>query len=605
MSAKIRVLDEQTINQIAAGEVIENPASVIKELVENSLDAGATEVCVEILAGGRQLIRVSDNGCGMNRDDALLSLERHATSKISQVEDIFHVHTMGFRGEAVPSVASVSKFTLLTCPREPEGADGTLIIVDGGKVVKCCSAARSPGCTIEVKSLFFNVPVRRKFQRSPTYDANEIEKRMNLFSLAHPEIQFTLRHNEKTVLSVKAGEKGAWPQRIAEVLGEEFVAGTCPIQYSQGETSVHGILGVPSFTRHNRSGQYIFVNGRPIQVPMVSFAVRDAYGTMLSSGRHPIFVLFFTLPGEWVDINVHPQKREARFRRESQIREFLMEAVQKSLKRATQASSYEAPPPVLPSAPSPVVSAPAPRPLSRYFSGGGGWKPSSSPVTSPPLFSQPKAPSVPEPTQQALISAPVRSRVLSVLSPYLVVDASALPDGEDKGLAYVDPRAARSRIFYERLKKGEGEELKTPPSQRLLMPIELKLPALESSLLRAFLPELERLGLVIESSGDHSFVVKGIPPGVKIQETGDTIRELLDSLQEKGSEGSLEADRDRRLATLAQRAAVASVKALSLDMAQALVDELLRCEQSLRCPMGKPTMVFLGAEEIAQQFQKG
>ena len=229
-SSKIRVLDEHTINKMAAGEVIESPASVVKELVENSLDAQATDICVEIKSGGRQLIRVTDNGCGMNPDDALLCLERHATSKIKEVEDIQSIFTMGFRGEAIPSIASISKFILLTCAQEGKG---TLLIVEGGKIIQCGEAVRSQGTTIEVKSLFFNVPVRKKFQKSPAYDANEILKIITILSLGHPHVKFQMIDNEKSVLQtgmpIETDFKEQMKDRIATVLGAEFIKACSPL----------------------------------------------------------------------------------------------------------------------------------------------------------------------------------------------------------------------------------------------------------------------------------------------------------------------------------------------------------------------------------------
>ena len=298
MVSKIRVLSENSINKIAAGEVIENPASVVKELVENSLDAGATDICVEIKGGGRQLIRVTDNGSGMSADDALLCLERHATSKIRDVQDIHQITSLGFRGEAIPSIASISKFMLLTCLHE-KSEEGTLVIVEGGNILKCAPAACSPGTTIEVKSLFFNVPVRKKFQKSPAYDTTEILKMLSLLALGHPDIKFQLISNQEILLNAPAPLSTSFDDQLGErinaVLGSEFFQGTCHAQGSKGDLELQGYIGLPACTRHNRTGQFLFINKRAVFSPLISYAVREGYGPSLSTNRHPLFVLHLNL----------------------------------------------------------------------------------------------------------------------------------------------------------------------------------------------------------------------------------------------------------------------------------------------------------------------
>lgn len=335
VQSKIRVLTEHTINKIAAGEVIENPASVIKELVENSIDAGSTTICVEIQNGGRQLVRITDDGCGMSHDDALLSLERHATSKIKEVDDIQEITTMGFRGEAIPSIASISKFTLLTCPRTDDGveATGTLVCVDGGRIVSCAGAARSPGTTIEVKSLFFNVPVRRKFQKSPAYDIHEIQKMLSLLALGYPNVQFELISDQKTLLKTLPPLEGIsfserLRKRIEEVLGKVVSSPLLPVSFEQPPFGIHGFIAPPSVHKPNRTGQYLFINHRAVFSPLVSTAVKEGYGTMLPAQRFPFFVLHLSLPGTLVDVNVHPQKKEVRLRQESHLKEIIIRAIQ-------------------------------------------------------------------------------------------------------------------------------------------------------------------------------------------------------------------------------------------------------------------------------------
>lgn len=339
MPSKIRVLDERTINQIAAGEVIENPASVVKELVENAIDAGSTDICIEIKGGGRQLIRVSDNGCGMIQDDALLCLERHATSKIRNVDDIYAIGTMGFRGEAIPSIAAISKFTLMTCYKGEN--KGTMVSVEGGKILQSTPVVHAPGTTVEVKSLFFNVPVRKKFQRSPAYDANEILKMISQIALGYPEIKFQLMSDQKTILTAPTTNSEATfqeklKQRIKDILGMDFVETSYSVSGAQEGYKLQGLIGMPAFTRHNRSGQYLFINRRAVVSPLIGYAVRAGYGTTLSTQRHPVYALHLTVPGELVDVNVHPQKREVRLRQEQILREMVVAAIRDALQQNPQ-----------------------------------------------------------------------------------------------------------------------------------------------------------------------------------------------------------------------------------------------------------------------------
>ncbi len=267
METKIRLLDDTTINQIAAGEVIENASSVVKELVENSLDASATEITVEIKAGGRQLIRIIDNGIGMSPDDAILCLERHATSKIRAVEDVHSITTMGFRGEAIPSIASISKFTLLTRPKNQD-TTGTMVLVEGGKIKKTCEVMRAPGTTIEIKNLFYNLPVRQKFQRSVSYDAGEIHKIISSIALGNPHVKFNLISQEKNILSIPAWNGNnildGIGDRIKTLLGEGLYRNIESFDYKDAPYHFFGYLGTPDYTRHNRTGQYLYINGRPI-----------------------------------------------------------------------------------------------------------------------------------------------------------------------------------------------------------------------------------------------------------------------------------------------------------------------------------------------------
>ncbi|MDF2577932.1 MAG: mutL [Chlamydiales bacterium] len=337
MASVIHVLSEQAINQIAAGEVIENPGSIVKELVENALDAGASEITIEVKAGGRQLIRITDNGCGMSFEDAVLCLQRHATSKISSLDDLNILATMGFRGEAIPSIASVSKFTILTAQEtSSEDTTGTLVCVDGGKLVQHTKATRPRGTTIEVKSLFFNVPVRKKFQKSINFDNAEIQKIITLLALGNPGVKFHLINEDKSLLKVSF-QTNTTPDkllstRVLDVMGIDFFKELRPFDIRDGKYRFHGYIGHPHFVKHNRTGQYLFINRRPVLVPLISSALKAGYGTRLPTQKYPVCILYLEIPSDQVDVNVHPQKREVRLREESFVYQMVIRGVEKALR---------------------------------------------------------------------------------------------------------------------------------------------------------------------------------------------------------------------------------------------------------------------------------
>lgn len=616
MPSKIRVLDEQTINKIAAGEVIENPSSVVKELVENSMDAGATEICVEIKGGGRQLIRISDNGCGMNSDDALLCLERHATSKIREIDDIHSIYTMGFRGEAIPSIASISKFTLMTCPQPDNAGDkskdtsGTMVVVDGGKVVQCSSIARSPGTTIEVKSLFFNVPVRKKFQRSPAYDVNEILKMISSIALGNPKIKFELISDQKTLLAARSTQEKslleALKQRIDEVLGEEFATGTCPIEITKGENKLQGFIGTPGNTRHNRTGQYLFINKRPVISPLVSFAVRDGYGSSLPPNRHPIFVLYLTVPGMLVDVNVHPQKREVRLRQEQALKELIMQAVRDGLQASGPAvlESHNLPAMDFSFAPpSPIKEPSAPFTFSR--------KPDSFnlPIKDvefqlpKPLQAEKSTPLASQTPPQLFSSpTPIAPKVLATMRQYILVDASTFQKGE--GICVIDQRLAHARIIFERLSEQAQKRSLQLPVQTLLIPHTFTTSPVESALLLEHLEALNNLGLSIRQSGPNAFLVDAIPQVFGNTDMRALITEFVQTMAEFDGGNAVLNKIESQIALAASRSAVSQQRRLTIDEAQGLVNQLVQCKTPFQCPKGRPVVICLSHEELAKRFQK-
>lgn len=571
MTSIVRVLNEQTVNQIAAGEVIENPSSVVKELVENALDAKATEVTVEIRGGGRQLIRVTDNGSGMTRDDALLCLERHATSKISAVEDILDIHTMGFRGEAIPSIASISKFSLLT--RFDNEEKGTIITIDGGNITTCSSVDRDPGTTIEVKSLFFNVPVRKKFQKSPTHDSNETHKMLCSLALANPTIKFTFISQEKQLLKATVSEEGSFlkllGERITQVLGREFFVGLCPIEFTDGDLQLSGYIGLPTFHRHNRTGQHLLINNRAVFSPIISYAVREGYGTTLATNRHPVFILHLTLPGGQVDVNVHPQKKEVRLRYGQQQRDLIISAIENAL---SQGTIEETTTPVgFNSTPSFSYSDPIFEPVNPPEK----WVLKETPmVESQPLFTQTPSLSIP--------------KVVTTLPGYLLIKT------DDNALQWVDQKAAHARILFEQLNQ---EEKKTPFTQQLLIPLTVDLTPTEASAIKYEIETLKKWGLGIQEFGPNSFSIDAIP---RIWEERE-IEQLLHTVAQ-GMEQNTKWDQ-KKLTQVVARTALSSKKRLFNDEAQSLINELFKCKTPHYCPSGKPTWVEISQAVIAKLFQ--
>lgn len=602
---KIRLLDEHTINQIAAGEVIENPASVVKELVENALDAGATEVGIEIKSGGRQMIRITDNGCGMTRDDALLCLERHATSKIRSLDDIFGVDTMGFRGEAIPSIASISKFNLITFPQEGNHKTGTLISVDGGKVTQCADVARSPGTTVEVNSLFFNVPVRKKFQRSPIYDTNEIVKVITGLALGNPLIQFRLVSDQKVLLSTaalpaNATFQTALSERIRELLGRDYEEYSRFLEANSEGYHVAGFIGLPSFTRHNRSGQYLFINRRLIVSSWIGYLIREAYGTMLPTNKHPVYVLHLTLPGEHVDVNVHPQKREVRFRQEQILKTLLTQAIPKALHGSVSVSSLESESVLLPLPSAPMIEKELPKTSFRFPS--PFITPSTSTVAEPVVryFAAPP----PQKETQLTFAQPIRTpslRILTTIPRYILVDPASVRDFplQEGGLCLVHQKAAQMRIVFERLTEREGQPMAV---QALLIPYTFEVAPLEQELLLEHLDALNSLGIAIRQLGPRGFIVDALPQFFGNSDVQSLIQELMREMREDKEARRFMREREKCLARAVSRASATYDARLMLPEAQALLDQLMRCQVPYQCPFGKPTLIQITGDEIAKRF---
>ncbi|MGR3973619.1 MAG: DNA mismatch repair endonuclease MutL [Candidatus Rhabdochlamydia sp.] len=488
----IRVLNEGTINQIAAGEVVEGPSSVVKELIENSLDAGATQIWIEIRGGGFQLIQVADNGWGMNQDDALLCFERHATSKISSVEDLSCLSSMGFRGEALASIASIAHVELVTAL---EDKAAVAIEISGGVVKAVKAAARVRGTTISVRSLFYNVPARKKFQKSASVTTTDIYKCILSLALAHPHVGFELVVGEGSPLTVLAQTEtdvmDQLGQRIHHLFDDAFLKNKRPISIDQNGYFIRGFLGSPSDDRGNRTGQYLYVNGRGVSSSLVAEAVKAGYGQRLDTRRHPAFVLYLTVPKDKVDVNVHPQKQQVRFEEEGFLYQFLQTSVHAALQ-----DNY--------------VRCEAPALLLKE-------------TEAPPFAFQTDSLNFREQGEDNVIPLIKDPEVLAIFKEYLLLNAASI-DASAEGIIFVHLQKAHEWLLYNEFLAAPREER----SQGLLIPLCLNLSSQECQMLEEKRSFLQEVGFAFEKSGERSYFIQGLPSFVREQDALDVIRELLD-----------------------------------------------------------------------------
>ncbi|HEX3718759.1 MAG TPA: DNA mismatch repair endonuclease MutL [Verrucomicrobiae bacterium] len=616
---RIRLLSEQVANQIAAGEVVERPASVVKELVENSLDAQATRLTVEIQAGGRSLIRVTDDGLGMSRDDALLCLERHATSKIARAEDLSSVATMGFRGEALPSIASVSRFTLTTRERGSESPEGTQIIVNGGKIASVKAHGSAPGTSVEARQLFFNLPARRKFLRAEETESAHIQHYVMVAALAFPAVAFEFFKDARAVWqlpAVKTADKfGALRERLRALTGsdekllpvdfsvelpeiatdEEETAAPAP---SAARFAVWGFIGAPGVSRATREDQRVFVNRRPVENRGINFALLEGYHTALMKGRYPVCCLFIEInPGE-VDVNIHPSKREIKFHREKTVRQLVSHAVRETLLK------FHAAPVLLKPEPLPLAVAPRPEPADlpdfpRLSKPVVNWP---APAPSPPVAQPPPTPPLPPvaPAPLPAITPPpallqVPLRLVGVVGRLYVVLES------DRGLVLLDQHAAHERILFEQMvRRLEGSG--SAPSQRLLLPETVELNARDAQFLREQLPVLTRLGVGLAEFGERTFLLDALPPFVSVSNPRRFILELVDELKAVGQSVNTLRLGEHVIAKTVCRHSVKANDLLTGPELENLVEDLRHCAMPYTCPHGRPTLIEMNFQELEKKF---
>lgn len=591
----IHVLPDAVINKIAAGEVVDRPASVVKELIENALDSGATSIRVELVGGGRQAVVVSDDGCGMTRDDAILSVERHATSKIRDVHDIEKVATLGFRGEALAALASVSRFTLTTRPRDQEG--GTEITISGGRVLDVTDAGCSPGTSIAVRNLFFNVPARRKFLRTEQTELSHARQVFLVHALAHPEVAWTLRVDEREAYQLAGG--ASLEERIRQLFGNEIIAGLRPVDGTREGVRVRGLASLPQMTRGDRTEQYIFVNGRAASAPVVSFAISEAYQALIPRGRQPILFLFIELPAEEVDVNVHPAKKEVRFRHGSAVRDALIEAVRSAVSLTVPDDH----------------AAPAVQKLWNAARAAPALKVVDLPEL--PAFSYPRLEPVPE-------DRPAPQRVQPVSG-----DAGAATDSEaaegsppwswcrvlgqagglyvvletEDGIILMDPHAAHERVLFEKFMRAlKRREIK---SQGLLVPEVLELPPETGERVRANMGLLKEMGFGIAEFGGDSFVADAIPAFLGNVSARAILGEIANTIDRGGRRAGTERWAEDQVAMAACKAAVKAQDKLTVQEIEQLVRDLGSSEMPYTCPHGRPTLIYMGFDELRRKFGRG
>ncbi|MDD3605198.1 MAG: DNA mismatch repair endonuclease MutL, partial [Kiritimatiellae bacterium] len=574
-SGQIRLLSDQVINKIAAGEVVERPASVLKELLENAFDSGATEITADIIAGGIRAVTVTDNGTGMRPDDAVLSIERHATSKIRDAGDIERIQTMGFRGEALAAIASVSRMALRT--RHAEELSGTEVIVTGGKLQSVAETGVPVGTSVEVRDLFFNTPARRKFLRSEQTELAHLRQLFITFALAHPAVALRMTVDGKTAWQLPGGLEVR--DRLQALFDRTLADSLRPVDFSAGDVRIRGYAGVPAAHRADRSAQYVFINDRPASAPLIGLAIGRAYESLIPRGRFPVLFLYVQIDPGQVDVNVHPAKREVRFRKPAEVRDAVTAAVTAALSVAER----EQP-----------LSAPMPAAVPRLQIEG---------IPEIRTFNYPRLPMElqenrpPEPAARAPESGTKSPwawcRVMGQVGGIYVV-----LEMED-GMALMDPHAAHERVLYEQY-LAEAEK-RAVAVQGLLTPENIELNPAEALCVRRNLGVLRDLGFGISEFGGQTYMVDAMPACLGAVSAAPILRDMLSHMAAGGTSGAAKWSREQ----LAQAACSAAVNArvkLTLAETEKLVVDLARARMPYTSPQGRPTLIFMSFSELRRKF---
>jgi len=589
----IHILPEHLVNQIAAGEVVERPASVVKELVENSLDAGASRIEVEIEAGGARLIRIRDDGGGIPEAEVGLALARHATSKIDSLDDLEAVASLGFRGEALPSIASVSRLALIS--RAVGSEDAWRVSADNGVVSEPTPAAHPAGTTVEVRDLFFNTPARRRFLRTEKTEFQHIDRAVRRLALSRFDVQFTLTHNGRSVMHLPAAEDARGRlRRLAQVLGERFAAECIAVEREAGGIALAGWLALPTYSRSQADLQYSYVNGRAVRDKVLMHAVRHGYRDVLFHGRHPAYVINVSLDPARVDANAHPAKQEVRFRDSRSVHEFVFRTVEEAL-AGTRPGARPA---------AAAVAAPATlrefRQSAMPLSTGGGQG------AAEPLAAYAALSGAPEPTAASKRpgDAPAQAGSVPPLG-YALAQLHGvyiLAENAD-GLVLVDMHAAHERITYERLKRAFAD--RNVVRQPLLVPRAVEVARAEADLAEHHAEAFREVGLVVDRHGPESVVIREIPTLLAASAAEELLRDVLADLAEHGTSGRIADHVDELLATMACHHSVRANRAMTLPEMNALLRAMETTERADQCNHGRPTWTALGLRELDRLFLRG
>ena len=598
MADIIQLLPDSIANQIAAGEVIQRPASAVKELLENALDAGATQITLVIKEAGKQLIQVTDNGCGMSDTDARMSFERHATSKIHKAEDLFAIRTMGFRGEALASIAAIAQVEVKSRPHDEEV--GTQIRIEGSEVKSQEPCQTPPGTTFSVKNLFYNTPARRNFLKSKTVETRHIIDEFQRVALANPEIGFTMQHNGIEVFNLPPANLR---KRITAIFGHTYNERLVPVEESTSVVSIRGFIGKPDFVKKTRGEQYFFVNNRFIKSPYLNHAILGAYDELIPSNSHPLYVLFLDLDPERIDVNVHPTKQEVKFEDEKILYAYLNSAVKRALGKysITPTLDFDGEP-GLPLDPGPrrqeQGSSGFPSMPRREQSGNQGWEQFLETATQ----KRPSTITIPSDWKEP-VEAEHREEGLDTepdIKPFQLHQRYIIASIKD-GLIVIDQQAAHERILYNRYLKAL--ENRKAPMQKTLFPQTIHLNRSDAELLRALLPEVNALGFDIQEFGKDDFVVHGMPADLEGHTEQDLLEGLLEQYKEHESELNIP-KRDNLARSLAAQTSIKKGQSLTEPEMTRLIDELFACADFYIAPNGNLTFVKYALQDLERQFEK-
>jgi len=589
----IRVLPEQLIHQIAAGEVVERPASVVKELVENSLDAGAASIEIEVEGGGASLVRVRDDGAGIPSDELVLALARHATSKIGSIDDLEAVRTLGFRGEALPSIASVSRMKMVSRPADAPVAQA--VTAADGEVSGPAPQPHPPGTTVEVRDLFFNVPARRKFLRAERTELGQVERLVERLALSRFDVGFRLMSARKVLADhPPARDERGRDARVAAVLGDEFIRHALKLDHEGAGMRLRGWFCLPTYARSQADQQHFFLNGRPLRDKLISSAVRLAYRDVLYHGRHPAYVLYLDMDPARVDVNAHPQKLEVRFREPGLVHDFIFRTLERALAetRPAQAAAVEIPAARFDQRMSLPPGTTGTSALDLYGALGGGVRDAAASAMAAPLraAAQDEVGSV-----AATAEHPLGYAIAQLHGIYILAQAQG-------GLVLVDMHAAHERTTYERLKASlEAQRI---ASQPLLVPVPLAVSVAEADEAEAHVRLFEELGMELSRSGPTQVLVRAVPALLTAADPAALVRDMLADLREQGRGGARQA-LERALGTMACHQAVRANRRLTVPEMNALLREMETTLRADQCVHGRPTWSFVSLDELDRLFLRG